>query len=110
MQLRAEGGGKPLTFLVTAGERHEQGVFEPLVEQEQSSAGDRGGLDCARSEWPVTRATAVAGSATTWPAGAFGQSSRDASTNRDSETAIASATGIATSLSGLSTSSNTSVG
>ena len=32
MHLRAEGGGKPLTFLVTAGERHEQSVFEPLME------------------------------------------------------------------------------
>lgn len=33
LHLRAEGGGKPLTFLVTAGQRHEQSVFEPLMER-----------------------------------------------------------------------------
>jgi transposase len=33
LHLRAEGNGKPLTFLVTAGDRHEQSVFEPLMEQ-----------------------------------------------------------------------------
>lgn len=33
MQLRAEGGGKPLTFVVTAGQRHEAVVFEQLMEQ-----------------------------------------------------------------------------
>lgn len=33
LHLRAEGGGKPLTFLVTAGGPHEQSVFAPLMEQ-----------------------------------------------------------------------------
>src|SRR3712207_997623 len=30
--LRAEGGGKPVAILITAGERHEQSVFEALME------------------------------------------------------------------------------
>jgi hypothetical protein len=42
VHLRAEGGGKPLTFLVTAGERHEQSVFEPLMEQGVVKRAGRG--------------------------------------------------------------------
>lgn len=30
--MRTERGGKPLVVLLTAGERHEQSVFEPLME------------------------------------------------------------------------------
>ncbi len=33
IHLRAEGGGKPLRFLVTAGQRHEAVAFERLMEQ-----------------------------------------------------------------------------
>jgi transposase len=33
LHLRAERGGKPITLLLTAGERHEQSVFEPLLDQ-----------------------------------------------------------------------------
>lgn len=33
MHLRAEGNGKPITFILTAGQRHEATVFEPLMEQ-----------------------------------------------------------------------------
>ena len=32
IHLRAEGTGKPITFLVTAGQWHEQSVFEALME------------------------------------------------------------------------------
>ena len=32
IHLRAEGGGKPMTFLITAGQRHEQTMFEALME------------------------------------------------------------------------------
>jgi transposase len=32
IHLRAEGGGKPIAFLITAGQRHEQSVFEALME------------------------------------------------------------------------------
>jgi transposase len=32
IHLRAEGGGKPIAILITAGERHEQSVFEALME------------------------------------------------------------------------------
>lgn len=42
LHLRAEGGGKPLTFLVTAGERHEQSVFEPLMHHGAVKRGGRG--------------------------------------------------------------------
>lgn len=31
--LRAEGGGKPIAFLLPAGQRHEQSVFQSLMEQ-----------------------------------------------------------------------------
>jgi transposase len=56
IQLRAEGGGKPLTFCVTAGQRHEAVEFERLMEhgavrratggrpklRPQRSVGDKG--------------------------------------------------------------------
>jgi transposase len=32
LHLRAERGGKPITFLLTAGQRHQQSVFEALVD------------------------------------------------------------------------------
>ena len=32
LHLRAEGGGKPMVLLVTAGQRHEQTAFRPLME------------------------------------------------------------------------------
>jgi transposase len=33
VHVRAEGGGKPITFVVTPGQRHEAVVFEQLMEQ-----------------------------------------------------------------------------
>jgi transposase len=33
LHLRAEGGGKPLTFVLTPGQRHETTAFEQLMEQ-----------------------------------------------------------------------------
>lgn len=33
IHLRAEGGGKPLTIVITAGQRHEQTAFDALMEQ-----------------------------------------------------------------------------
>ena len=33
LHLRAEGGGKPMAFLLTAGQRHEQPHLEPLMER-----------------------------------------------------------------------------
>ncbi len=32
LHLRAEGRGKPMVLLITAGERHEQAMFKPLME------------------------------------------------------------------------------
>jgi transposase len=33
LHVRVEGRGKPLVLLITAGQRHEQSAFEPLMEQ-----------------------------------------------------------------------------
>ncbi len=33
MHLRAEGGGKPITFVLTAGQRHDRGGLPALLEQ-----------------------------------------------------------------------------
>jgi transposase len=33
IHVRAEGGGKPILFILTPGQRHETQVFEPLMEQ-----------------------------------------------------------------------------
>ena len=42
VHLRAEGGGKPVVFVLTAGQRHEQVVFEALMEQGQVNRPGRG--------------------------------------------------------------------
>jgi transposase len=42
MHLRAEGTGKPMTILITAGQRHEQTVFEPLMESGAVKRAGRG--------------------------------------------------------------------
>ena len=42
LHLRAEGDGKPLTFLVTAGERHEQSAFEAVMAQGAVKRAGRG--------------------------------------------------------------------
>ena len=33
LHVRAEGGGKPMTIVITPGQRHETVAFEPLMEQ-----------------------------------------------------------------------------
>jgi transposase len=33
IHVRAEGQGKPMVLMITAGQRHEQTMFEPLMEQ-----------------------------------------------------------------------------
>ncbi len=42
VHLRAEGSGKPVAILVTAGERHEQSVFEALMETGAIKRAGRG--------------------------------------------------------------------
>jgi transposase len=42
IHLRAEGGGKLLTFLLTAGQRHEAAFFVPLMEQGAVKRAGRG--------------------------------------------------------------------
>jgi transposase len=42
IHLRAEGGGKPLVVLITAGQRHEQTMFEPLMEHGVVKRATRG--------------------------------------------------------------------
>ena len=42
IHLRCDGNGRPMTFLVSVGERHEAVIFEPLMEQgsvKRSGAG-----------------------------------------------------------------------
>jgi transposase len=53
IHLRAEGGGKPISFLITAGQRHEQSVFEALMET--------GAVRRARQGRPRIRPDRVAG-------------------------------------------------
>lgn len=42
LHLRAEGQGKPMVLLITAGERHEQTMFEPLMETGRVKRRGRG--------------------------------------------------------------------
>ncbi len=42
LHLRAEGQGKPMVLLLTAGQRHEQTMFEPLMEAGQVKRRGRG--------------------------------------------------------------------
>jgi transposase len=42
IHLRAEGKGKPMTILITAGQRHEQTVFAPLMETGAVKRAGRG--------------------------------------------------------------------
>jgi len=42
IHLRAEGGGKPIALLITAGQRHEQSVFETLMEAGTVKRAGRG--------------------------------------------------------------------
>jgi transposase len=42
IHLRAEGTGKPMALLITAGQRHEQTVFEPLMETGAVKRAGRG--------------------------------------------------------------------
>lgn len=42
LHLRAEGQGKPMVLLVTAGQRHEQTMFEPLMEAGRVKRRGRG--------------------------------------------------------------------
>lgn len=42
LHLRAEGRGKPMVLLITAGERHEQTMFEPLMETGRIKRRGRG--------------------------------------------------------------------
>jgi transposase len=44
MHLRCEGKGKPVTFLLTVGERHESVMFEALMEQGEVKREGRGRL------------------------------------------------------------------
>jgi transposase len=42
LHIRTERGGKPLVLLLTAGERHEQSVFKPLMEAGAVKRGGKG--------------------------------------------------------------------
>lgn len=42
IHLRAEGNGKPIALLITAGQRHKQGMFEALMETGTAKRPARG--------------------------------------------------------------------
>jgi transposase len=58
--VRAEGGGKPITFVLTGGERHESQTLPALLSRGGRGAAGRG---CARAGWRATRPTPAGRSA-----------------------------------------------
>jgi hypothetical protein len=58
IHLRAEGGGKPIAFLITAGQRHEQSAFCALMER---GAVKRGRGPCPGRGRPRIRPERVVG-------------------------------------------------
>ena len=59
LHLRAEGGGKPITAVLTAGERHEQVALEALLDHGAIAVPAGAVLGCGHGVWPATRATAA---------------------------------------------------
>src|SRR4051812_8119750 len=59
LHLRAEGNGRPITAVLTGGERQEQIARERLLDpcsiRGQSAARDAVGRGCARSRLPATK-------------------------------------------------------
>ena len=74
LHLRAEGGGKPMALVVTAGQRHEPTAFRPLMERGAVKRRGRGRPGCAPSGWSATAATPTAPAAP--PAGGGASSTR----------------------------------
>ncbi len=62
LHVRAEGGGKLMTFVLTAGERYELSVAETLVEQGAVKRAGRGVPSDARNGLWGTKVTAVVSS------------------------------------------------
>jgi hypothetical protein len=74
LHLRAEGGGKPMTLLLTAGQRHEQPQFAPLMERGAvKRAGRARPRVRGRAGWPATRPTAAGQSGALCVIGALGR-------------------------------------
>ena len=59
IHLRAEGNGRPITAVLTGGERHEQIALEALLERGAVRRPGGAGRACGRGGWPATRATAA---------------------------------------------------
>jgi transposase len=57
LHLRAEGQGKPMVLRLTAGQRHEQTMFEPLMEAGHIKG--RGRPRHPPNAWSATKATAA---------------------------------------------------
>jgi hypothetical protein len=69
--LRAEGGGKPIAILITAGQRHEQSAFEALMEIGAVKRAGRGRPRVRPIGWSGTRAIAAGRSEATCRGGAL---------------------------------------
>ncbi len=59
IQLRCDGNGRPINFLLSVGERHEAVLFEPLICKVQSKAQDQEDRGYDHDESVVTRVTVV---------------------------------------------------
>ncbi len=73
LHLRAEGHGKPITAVLTGGERHEQTALEALLDRGAIRRPGGAALVCGRADWPATRATAARPPATVCAGGTSGQ-------------------------------------
>lgn len=69
VHVRAEGGGKPMTIVITPGQRHETVAFEPPMEQ--------GAVRRPRGGRPRLRPGRVLGDIRATAAGRFGASCGD---------------------------------
>ena len=75
LHLRAEGNGRPITAVLTGGERHEQIALEALLDQGAIRHATLLGVGpgCDRDVWLVTRATAARPLAADCVAGTLGR-------------------------------------
>ena len=100
LHLRAEGGGKPITVVLTGGERNEQIALEDLLDQGAIAATDADVHVCVRARWRATRATAAQQRGAACAGEASGRSSRPAPTSHGNRISTATPTASETGSSG----------
>jgi len=100
LHLRAEGGGKPITVVLTGGERNEQIAWKPCSIKVPSAATGAAVRVCARARWRATRATAAQRRVAACAREASDRSSRPAPTSHGNRISTAMATASETGSSG----------